>query len=91
VLDDADKRPQFRKLLQEQGIQTSVHYPPAHLFTQYREIAARQPSLDRTTNVSQREVTLPLHPLLEFADVDAISEQVWRAASRLQEQEKAFA
>jgi dTDP-4-amino-4,6-dideoxygalactose transaminase len=86
LLHDGAQRPLFRRLLQEQGIQTSVHYPPVHLFTQYVGKASRQNgSLQMTTSVSQREVTLPLHPLLSERDVDTISEQVWLAASRLQE------
>ena len=84
LLADASARPHFRKLLQEQGIQTSVHYPPAHLFTQYVERCPNAGPLAMTTSVSAREVTLPLHPLLSDADIDVISDQVWRAASTLQ-------
>jgi dTDP-4-amino-4,6-dideoxygalactose transaminase len=84
LLDDAQARPHFRKLLQEQGIQTSVHYPPAHLFTQYLERCPNTGPLPMTTSVSAREVTLPLHPLLSEADIDVISDQVRCAASRLQ-------
>jgi dTDP-4-amino-4,6-dideoxygalactose transaminase len=86
LLHDGARRPLFRRLLQEQGIQTSVHYPPVHLFTQYAgRCSSQHASLHMTTSVSQREVTLPLHPLLSESDIDTISEQVWMAASRLQE------
>ena len=42
------------------GIQTSVHYPPVHLFHYYRD---QQPGLHipRTQAVAEREVTLPLY------------------------------
>ena len=83
VLDHPVQRPHFRRLLQEDGIQTSVHYPPVHLFSEYVERFSVQHGLAMTTSVSQREVTLPLHPLLDDADIDAISDQVWRATSRL--------
>jgi len=83
LLSDGDRRPQFRRLLQEHGIQTSVHYPPVHLFTQYAgRCSVQNGNLDMTTSVSEREVTLPLHPLLSDDDIDRISEQVWLAASR---------
>jgi dTDP-4-amino-4,6-dideoxygalactose transaminase len=86
LLFDGGRRPQFRRLLQEQGVQTSVHYPPVHLFTQYAGMCSvHDCTLDVTTSVSQREVTLPLHPLLSDDDIDQISEQVWLAASRLHE------
>jgi dTDP-4-amino-4,6-dideoxygalactose transaminase len=87
LLSDGDRRRRFRGLLQEHGVQTSVHYPPVHLFTQYAgRCSVDHGNLDVTTSVSQREVTLPLHPLLSDDDIDAISEQAWRAASRSQEQ-----
>jgi dTDP-4-amino-4,6-dideoxygalactose transaminase len=86
LLSDGAWRPQFRKLMQEQGIQTSVHYPPVHLFTQYAGMHwSQRGGLGMTTSVSQREVTLPLHPLLSDGDIDAISEQVWMVASSLPE------
>jgi dTDP-4-amino-4,6-dideoxygalactose transaminase len=83
LLSEASARPLFRKLLAEQEIQTSIHYPPVHLFAQYVERCPDAGPLTMTTSVSEREVTLPLHPLLGDADVDFISDQVWRAASML--------
>jgi dTDP-4-amino-4,6-dideoxygalactose transaminase len=80
LLADGAHRPLFRRRLQEEGIQTSVHYPPVHLFTQYLERFPKQHDLNMTINVSQREVTLPGE-----ADIDAISAQVRMAASRLEE------
>lgn len=86
LLQDGTQRSLFRRLLQDQGIQTSVHYPPVHLFTQYAGRSSHQQgSLQMTTSVSQREVTLPLHPLLSERDIDTISEQVWLAAARLEQ------
>jgi dTDP-4-amino-4,6-dideoxygalactose transaminase len=83
LLSDGARRPLFRRLLQEQGVQSSVHYPPVHLFTQYAERCSGQHGgLDMTTSVSEREVTLPLHPLLREDDIDTICERVWTAAAR---------
>jgi len=83
LLAEAAQRQLFRGLLHEQGIQTSVHYPPVHLFKQYIERFSNQQNLEMTKSVSEREVSLPLHPLLDDADVDAITEQVWLISSRL--------
>lgn len=83
VLDDPAKRPAFRKFLQDREVQTSVHYPPVHLFTHYRELGLDNDGLATTVDVARREVTLPLHPLMGDSDVDAISEIVRRAAAKL--------
>lgn len=85
VLDDAKVRSEFRRLLLEQGIQTSVHYPPAHQFTQYVERCPATGPLPMTVDVSEREVTLPLHPLLSEADVDLICERVWMVAGKVRQ------
>ena len=37
VLDEAIDRDGFMKALQRRGVQSSVHYPPSHLFGYYRE------------------------------------------------------
>jgi dTDP-4-amino-4,6-dideoxygalactose transaminase len=41
------------------GVQTSVHYPPTHRFTAYRDVPA---TLPRTDAVAARLLTLPLGP-----------------------------
>lgn len=83
VLEHAGMRERFRQLLNEQGIQTSVHYPPVHEFTFYRENYPSQHDLDHTCDVASREVTLPLHPLLTFEDVDVICEAVQGAVEQV--------
>ncbi len=59
----ADRRAVAGKLAAS-GIQTSVHYPPIHLFSFYREHYPTAP-LPLTEEFTQRELTLPLHPKLE--------------------------
>ena len=45
------------------GIQTSIHYPPVHLFSLYREkFGYEKGMLPKTEEASRREITLPLHP-----------------------------
>ena len=76
VLSDASAREGFRKSLKERGVQTSLHYPPVHLFSHYRQHPHPQTDLERTCDVAAREVTLPLHPLLSYTDIDAICDAV---------------
>jgi dTDP-4-amino-4,6-dideoxygalactose transaminase len=75
VLPNREMRDAFRSALDRKGVQTSVHYPPVHKFTHYERT---QPDtvLPTTEDVALREVTIPLHPLLELADVDQISEMI---------------
>ena len=72
VLPSAKMRPGFRAALDREGIQTSVHYPPVHHFTHYVE-AAPDTDLPHTDDVAEREVTVPLHALLEVAQIDEIA------------------
>ncbi len=58
------------KNLKEQGVQTSIHCPPLHKFSLYSKKI--DVSLPKTEDVSKREITLPLHPLLEEKDIDGI-------------------
>ena len=58
VLDESLDRDGFRAALAEAGIQTSMHYPPAHGFSIYRD-APRGP-LPLTEAYAARAVTLPL-------------------------------
>ena len=52
--------------LKDFGIQTSVHYPPVHLFSLYRKrFGFKMGMLPKTEEVSRREVTLPLHPRMK--------------------------
>ena len=53
------------------GVQTSMHYPPAHLFSLYREKALTAHLLN-TEAFARRELTLPLHPKLETAHVEYV-------------------
>jgi dTDP-4-amino-4,6-dideoxygalactose transaminase len=54
-----------------QGIQTSVHYPPAHRFKIYSSIKTTVP---KTEWVSDHEITLPLFAGLTEAQQDQVIE-----------------
>ena len=70
-------RPIDRNRLMEKlknfGIQTSVHYPPVHLFSLYRKrFGFKLGMLPKTEGVSRREMTLPLHPRMNLREVSEI-------------------
>jgi dTDP-4-amino-4,6-dideoxygalactose transaminase len=65
-------REAFMEHMKQQGIQTSVHYPPVHRFSAYAE-AHRGVVLPLTEAVGAREVTLPLYPGLTEAQVEQVA------------------
>jgi dTDP-4-amino-4,6-dideoxygalactose transaminase len=63
--------------LRGHGIQTSIHYPPVHLFSLYRKRFGWRPGmLPKTEETSEREMTLPLHPRMSVGDVKWIARKV---------------
>lgn len=81
LLPDGADRDAVVEALRADGIQTSVHYAPVHLFTFYRE---RCPgvSLPLTEAFARRELTLPLHPKMEEAQVEAVVRSLSQALAR---------
>ena len=74
LLPEGTERTAVRAALEERGIQTSVHYPPIHMFTAYRS-SSRRP-LPRTEAVAERLLTLPLYGGLAGEEVDAVVESL---------------
>jgi len=58
----------FMEAMKQAGIQTSIHYPPIHQFTAYRD-DTRTDDLPVTEDVAAREVTLPLYSGMSNEDV----------------------
>ncbi|MEO0514101.1 MAG: DegT/DnrJ/EryC1/StrS family aminotransferase [Planctomycetota bacterium] len=81
VLDDAQAVVPLREALTELGVQTTHHYPPLHTFSHYQKQVG-EVSLPKTEDVSGREVTLPLHPLLTASDIDQIVDRLVEAFDR---------
>jgi dTDP-4-amino-4,6-dideoxygalactose transaminase len=75
VLPEDCPRDEFRASLATHGVQTSVHYPPIHTFSAYREIGQRR-SLEWTDAVEERLVTLPLYPHMSGDEVCAVTDAV---------------
>jgi dTDP-4-amino-4,6-dideoxygalactose transaminase len=57
--------------MRDSGIQTTVHYPPTHLLSWYRNRTAVV-HLPVTEEFAQRELTLPLHPRMDERQVDFV-------------------
>ena len=70
VLPEGIRREDIQKSMKEAGIQTSVHYPPVHTFTNFASrFRAEVPQVER---LAQRLLTLPLHPLMSSDDVETV-------------------
>ena len=70
VLGEKISRDKVMRSMKEHGIQTSIHYPPAHRFSYYRKLNLTQSSLINTEKLGRRIMTLPLYPGLT-------EKQVW--------------
>jgi dTDP-4-amino-4,6-dideoxygalactose transaminase len=71
VLPPATNRQRIIDRLRKRGIQTTVHYPPVHRLTFYRDLYP-DTALPRTEDFARRELTLPLHPRMSTLDVDKV-------------------
>ena len=69
VAPSLEEREQARERLRKQRIQTSIHYPPIHLFSRFRSEGEKLPVAEE---IAHRVVSLPLHPKLTASDVDEV-------------------
>jgi dTDP-4-amino-4,6-dideoxygalactose transaminase len=80
VLPDGVNRGRLRAALRDEGIQTSVHYPPAHRLSYY---AQRFVSADQrfpvTDAIAQRLLSLPIHRQMLEGDVTVVVETLDRS------------
>jgi dTDP-4-amino-4,6-dideoxygalactose transaminase len=74
LLGESAERADFMAALAKQGIQTSIHYPPVHLFSYYRSLweEGHNHRLPLTEDIASRLVTLPLYPSLTMAQLDTV-------------------
>lgn len=61
----------FMQTMRSLGVQTSIHYPPIHTFTYYRQRYADL-TLPVTEAAAARQVTLPLYPKMTDTDVEIV-------------------
>jgi len=72
VLPRDSNRPDVIASLRTSGVQTTIHYPPTHLFSYYQ---GKFPGvkLPETEDFARRELTLPLHPKMQETHVDLVT------------------
>lgn len=82
VLRDGDEeyRDAMRKYLADCGIQTSMHYPPAHRFSIYRDLKAELPV---TEFVADHEFTVPMYGALSDDEVEYICKTIKDGLDRI--------
>ena len=68
LLPEWVNRHEFMSNMRGRGIQTSIHYPPIHQFSYYRQRFTGI-NLPKTEQAAAREVTLPLYPAMSRGDV----------------------
>jgi len=80
LLPEGSDRTAFMEQMKAEKIQTSIHYPPIHQFTYYRDNdAVKKVNLDRTAAVAAREVTLPLYASMDTSQVEQVAQAVQRS------------
>jgi dTDP-4-amino-4,6-dideoxygalactose transaminase len=77
LLPESIDRAAFMEALQKKGLQTSIHYPPVHRFSYYRnKFDQTADDLKWTEYAGQHEVTLQLYPSLKEAQVEYIVDAI---------------
>jgi dTDP-4-amino-4,6-dideoxygalactose transaminase len=81
VLPEGVDRQAVMMHLRDCGVQTTVHYPPIHSLSFYRQ-RGPSTSLPETEAFAERELTLPLHPKLETGDIEQVADALAEALDR---------
>lgn len=75
LLDIGIDRQRLMVFLREQGIQTSIHYPPVHKFSYYCKLMGEQ-TLPLTEYIAGHELTLPVFAGITDAQVDYVVDRL---------------
>jgi dTDP-4-amino-4,6-dideoxygalactose transaminase len=78
LLPEGVDRKGFMDTLRSAGVQSSIHYPPIHQFSYYREMYSGV-MLPLTEAAAAREVTLPLYPTMNQEQVATVVSAVKEA------------
>jgi dTDP-4-amino-4,6-dideoxygalactose transaminase len=78
LLPQGVDRTAFIDAMRAAGVQTSIHYPPIHKFSYYRQRYG-DIALPITEAAAAREVTLPLYPTMSSQAVDIVVSSVQQA------------
>lgn len=72
--EQADRRAVMEHL-KKRGVQSSIHYPPIHLFESFRgDPATADASLPRSEALAARQLTLPFYPTMTDAELSLVVE-----------------
>jgi dTDP-4-amino-4,6-dideoxygalactose transaminase len=82
VLSAEISRDGVMRFLKSRGIQTSIHYPPIHQFSCYKELSRAQCDLGLTEELGRRILTLPLFPHMTSDQVALVCEAFREAVDR---------
>jgi dTDP-4-amino-4,6-dideoxygalactose transaminase len=74
VLEKNISRVKIMQYMKERGVQTSIHYPPAHGFSCYRKLNLKRTPLVNTEKLGRRIMTLPMYPGLAEKQVNYVAE-----------------
>jgi dTDP-4-amino-4,6-dideoxygalactose transaminase len=74
-LDESIDRQSLMVFLRKEGIQTSIHYPPVHMFSYYRG-NYETTILPLTEEIGMREITLPMFPTITEGQISLITEKI---------------
>ncbi len=76
------KRDTLKERLQENGIETMVHYPiPPHLQKAYSHLEMGRGTFPISEKIHQEILSLPLHPFLTEEEVSRVAEEVRKIVS----------
>jgi dTDP-4-amino-4,6-dideoxygalactose transaminase len=82
VLSAEIPRDGVMRFLKSKGVQTSIHYPPIHQFTCYRELSLSHGNLKLTEDLGRRILTLPLFPNMTLKQVELVCSAFREAVDR---------
>jgi len=72
-----ENRDGLQRHLQEQGIQTVIHYPvPIHLQPAYADLGYRRGSFPVAEHLAERILSLPVYPEMQYHHIDRVVESI---------------
>jgi dTDP-4-amino-4,6-dideoxygalactose transaminase len=71
------RREEFMKTLNAQGVQTGIHYPiPVHLLPAYSDLNYSAGEFPEAERIAAQEVSLPMFPEMTEAQIDSVCQAV---------------
>ena len=76
-LEDGKTRDKIQKNLSKAGVMTKVYFEPIHLTTVFRnKFGCKKGDLPLTEETSQKVLSLPIHPNINYEDIDYITDKI---------------